>query len=243
MSRHDFRCALSGVSLIDAEVALLLVERRAGRWHLASLPLWGIYDGSGTLSEFQEGPNADLLLEGWTGELRRGNVRVDLEAMGLSEQPLDSLEMMLSVMACSQVGGFDAVRVGDRPVGFLLLSGHVAAHVMELSPELDRGVTLESLPEAVFRGGWGSRLYGELRHLPLTVRCKFGILLAGLLALSQRLDSLKIELRPTTEGIVESESEPARYLTEAMMRLSNDEVLLSALEDYAGQFGEESTYD
>jgi hypothetical protein len=243
MSRHDFRCALSGVSLLDAEAALLLVERREARWRLASLPLWGTYDGSGTLAELQEGPGSELLLEGWLREQGRGSVTVDFESMELSERPMDSLEMVLSLMACSQVGGLDAVRVGPNPVGFVLLSAHVAAHLMELEPELDRGVKLEGLADVAFEGGWGSRLYAPLSQLPLIVRCKFGISLAGLISLRRRFESLKIEPSPTSEGIAESESEPARYLAEAMVKFESDEVLLSALEDYAGQLGEEPALD
>lgn len=243
MSRHDFRCALSGVSLLNAEVALFLVERRGDLWHPASLPLWGTYDGSGVLAEFQEGPNADVLLDGWIGELRSGNVHVDFEKMGLVERPLESLEMMLGVMACSQIGNCDAIRVGGNSAGFVLLSAHVAAHLMELLPNLRADVTLEALPDEVFEGGWGSRLYASLSKLELAVRCKFGISLSGLLALAQRTNDLKITLAPTAEGILESESEPARYLAEALVRFATDEVLSAALEDYAGQFGEEAAYD
>lgn len=127
MSSRDYRCALSGVSLLGAEAALVLLERADESWLPASLPLFGIYDGQGTLTEMVEGPNAELLVERLESAMAAGRLSIDFDALGIGAQDLQSLEMALGLVALSQVGGVDAVRFDERPLGFAVLSGHVAA--------------------------------------------------------------------------------------------------------------------
>lgn len=239
MSRRDFRCGLTGVSLLGAEAALVLIQKTGEIWHLSSLPLFGRYEGAGTLTEVSEGPNADLLLAFFKSAHASGQVVVDFEKMGLSEQPLDDLEMWLSLLACSQVGNHDACRYLEQPLGFCLFSAHVLAQLMGGEPEEPIGLSLEALPTAVLGPGFGPHVYQGLSSRSLKTRCKFALSFLGLLAAKQEMERREVALLPPGPGIFEDETEPARYLAEALVAFASSVELVEALEDYAGQFSDE----
>jgi hypothetical protein len=235
MSRRDFQCALSGVSLLDAETALFVLQCVDGEWLPAGLPLWGRYDGLGTLADIQEGPNADLLLGRFQQDLESGNLSVDWDKMGLEEQAIDHVETLMSVIACSQLAELGAVRTKEGPLGFALLSAHVAAAIMNGEPELAGDISVEGLPQALLRSPWGQSVYAPIAELPIKLRCKFGLSFAGLACLIDEMKAQEIPWQPPGLGIAEEEAEPALWMAQALVKFAQSAPLVEALEDYAGQ--------
>jgi hypothetical protein len=239
MSLVDFRCALSQISLLGAETALILLENREGKWEPAALPLFGRYEGDGTLSDLSDGPNAELVLRTLTDLYEAGRLHLDFEQMGLPPQQLDHLEMWLSLLACSQVMGAQALSLDGSPLGFSFLSAHLLAEVMDADPEEPSLLSLESLPAHVLPGSLGQLIYAPLRDLPLKLRCKFGLSFLGLLSALQEMERRGRGWSPIDAGIPKDESQPALYLAEALVAFADSPTLVEALEDYAGQAADE----
>lgn len=235
MSVRDFRCVFSGVSLLGSEVAVVLLQRLGDRWCPAALPLFGLYEGACTVSEVSDGPNAEMILSA----VSEGRVEIDFDAMGLASQPVLHIETFLELIACSQLHGDDAVRSGEGPMGFALLSAHVAAALMNAEPELPLAPSVENLAEDVFESSFGRQTYRQLGALSHRLRCKFGLSMVGLAALDQSMKAWGKPWSPPGPGIPEEEADPALWLTLATVEFAGDEALIEALEDHAGQ-GEEA---
>lgn len=223
----------------------MLLQEVEGSWCPVALPLFGVYEGVGTVGEVNEGPNADLILAWFQESLRDGGLVVDFDAMGLMPQPIDHIETLLSVVACSQIQGQGAVRTDSLShenggaLGFALLSGHVAATLMEGEPTLRADVRVEDLPEVVFRLDLGRTIYGPLRHESHRLRCKFGLSMVGLAALDQGMTAWNRHWAPPGGGIVLADAEPSLWLAQAMLEFANSPSLIEALEDYSTQSDDE----
>ncbi len=234
MTRRDYRCAFSGVSLLDREVAVVLLEQAEESWRPVGLPLFGVYEGMGTVADVNDGPNADLILAAVQKAIEERRVVVDFEAMGLEEQPIDHIETLLGLLACSQIQGDGAARTSEGALGFALLSAHVAAALTENEPDIAQAVLIEELPEHIFDSAFGREIYAPLRYQPHRLRCRFGLSLVGLGALDAQMRARKKAWVPPGEGIDLAESEVAVWLAQAMVELGSDESLVDALEEYAG---------
>lgn len=235
MSRRDFRCAFSGVSLLNSEVAAVLLEETDGGWRPVALPLFGVYEGIGTVSDVNDGPNAELILSWFQSGLDGRKVEIDFAALGLAPQAVDHIETLLSLVACSQFEGGGAVRTAEGALGFALLSAHLAASLMEAEPELPLEVPVERLSEIVFDSELGRAIYEPLRHESHRLRCKFGLSMIGLAALDQALRARGRKWGPPGSGIAVSDAEPALWLAEALLAFAESPSIIEALEDYAGQ--------
>lgn len=241
MSCRDFRCAFSGVSLLNAEVAVVLLQESGTIWVPVALPLFGVYEGLGTVGEVNDGPNADLILAWFQAGIEAGQVHVGFDALGIPPQPIDHIETLLSVVACSQLQGQGSVWTvspstqREGALGFALLSAHVAATLMEDEPTLRPEVQVEDLPQVVFDSDLGHLIYQPLRHQTHRLRCKFGLSMVGLAALSQGMSAHNRPWGPPGDGILLAESEPALWLAQAMVEFAESPSLIEALEDYAGQ--------
>lgn len=231
MSVRDFRCAFSGVSLLGSEVAVVLIERVGERWRPLALPLFGLYEGACTVTEVSDGPNAEMILRA----LGDGGVDIDFKAMGLASGPVEHIETFLDLVACSQLHGDDAVRVGRAPLGFALFSAHVAATLMNEEPQLPLATSVEDLAEVVFESEFGRHIYRQLGAESHRLRCKFGLSMVGLLALDQHMTARGKVWSPPGPGIPDAEADPALWFTLAVAEFAGDEALIEALEDHAGQ--------
>lgn len=239
MSHRDFRCALSGVSLLNSEVAAVLLEETEGGWRPACLPLFGVYEGIGTVSDVNDGPNADLILAWFQRGLEGQKVFVDFAAMDLAPQEVDHIETLLSLLACSQIQGGGAVRTQNGALGFALLCAHLAATLMEGEPELPLEVPVERLAEVVFDSELGRLIYEPLRNESHRLRCKFGLSMIGLGALDQAMKAWDRKWVPPGPGIAATDAEPALWLAEALLEFADSPSIIEALEDYAGQAEDE----
>lgn len=240
MSLRDYRCAYTGVSLLNSEVAaVLLVESSAG-WRPISLPLFGVYEGLGTVGEVNEGPNADLILAWFQREFEEGKMRVDFAGMGLAPQDIDHIETLLSLIACSQIHGEGAVRTQDGDLGFALVSAHVAATLMEGEPELPGEIPVERLYQVVFDSEHARRIYRPVEHESHRLRCKFGLSMVGLSALDQAMKARQRSWAPPGLGVPLADAEPALWLAEALAEFASSPSIVEALEDYSGQSEDES---
>lgn len=231
MSLRDFRCQLSGISLLHAECALVLLSSNSGRWVPLSLPLWGVYEGVGTLGQMDEGPNAELILAGFQRALREGRAELDRNTLGDLADELDHVETLVNLIAFSQVQGLDAVRWEGQPVGFALASAHVAAAFMTGEPELSPDLPLEGLPGFVLPEPASLSIYAPLSQAKLNLRCKFGLSFYGFLALTQEFARQGRAWAPPGLGIDVSESRPQAWLAEAMLAAAGHEELLEALRE------------
>ncbi len=243
MTKRDYRCAFSGLSLLDAEVVVVIIERHGSTWRPISLPLFGIYEGTGTVAEVTEGPNSELLVSALSDGADGGDVRFDFSKMGLSPQPIDHIETLLSWLAVSQIQGDGAIRSTEGALGFALLSAHVAAALMAGEPDLPLERSVDELSEVVFESELGRAIYRPVRRHSHRLRAKFGLSLVGLAALCEQMRSHGMAWTPPGEGIPIEASQKALWLAEATLSFAGDELLIEALEEYAGQGDEEVVAD
>lgn len=234
MSVRDFRCVFSGVSLLGSEVAVVLLQRLGERWRPAALPLFGTYEGTGTVAEVNEGPNSELILHA-LGQDGSAGVVFDFEAMGLEPQPIEHIETFLGLVACSQLQSGNLVRASEGELGFALLSAHVAAALMEREPELAQETSVEGLGEVIFDSELARSIYRQVRAQNHRLRCKFGLSMVGLAALDQSMMAWGKSWTTPGPGIPLEEADAALWLTQATVEFSQDEGIIEALEDYAGQ--------
>jgi hypothetical protein len=239
MNRRDFRCAFSGVSLLNAEVVAVLLLKEGTHFRPFSLPLFGVYEGHGTVAEVNEGPNADLILAWFQQGLAEERVQVDFAAMGLKPQAIDHIETLLSLVACSQIQGGEAVRASEGQLGFALLSAHIAATLMEGEPALPSENSVEDLPRVVFDSELGRCVYSPLRHESHRLRCRFGLSMVGLAALDQAKKARGRPWCPPGSGIEIEDAEPALWLAGALVEFADSAELVAAIEDYSRQAEDE----
>lgn len=240
VTRRDYRCAFSGLSLFDAEVAVVIIEQAGPRWRPITLPLFGIYEGMGTVGEVHEGPNADLVLSTFQGGAREEGLVIDFQKMGLEPQPIDHIETLLSLLAVSQIQGEGALRSDGGALGFTLMSAHVAAALMAGEPRLPLERSVDDLWEVVFESQLAQSIYRPLRDQPHRLRAKFGLSLVGLAALCEQMERHGKPWVPPGEGLPLVESNRTLWLAEAMVTWADDELLVEALEEYTSQGDEEA---
>lgn|GEM_PF-2344124 len=231
MSLRDFRCLLSGVSLLHAECALVFLSAGSGKWTPVSLPLWGTYEGVGTLGQMAEGPNAELILAGFQTALREGRAELDHTALGGLADDVSHIETLVNLVALSQIQGLNAVRWEGRALGFGLASAQVAAAFMARDPVLAPDIALEELPDFVLSEPPSSLIYAPLREAQLNLRCKFGLSFYGFLALKQAFAKQGGKWEPPGDGIELRDSHPQVWLAEAMLSASSQEDVLEALRE------------
>ncbi len=230
---------VTGVSLASAETALILLASDSGGFVPASLPVWGTYDRRGALTDAGEGPNADLITAALQPE--RGFAAFDWARLGLTERVVDHIELVGSLLACAAVHAPDAITWRGSPISYALVSGHVAAGLMELEPEgLPSDAHLDELPDLVFDDlPLSHAIYAPLVGAPLRMRFRFGMTFVGFAALCQALRARGIPWRPPEGAAEHSADDVARYLEEARNRFREDRCIAAALEEYAGDSAEE----
>ncbi len=235
MSIRDFRSLVSQVSLFGAETALVLLQREGDHFIPISLPLWGRYEGCGTLSEVEPGPNAELVLSAFQRALQEGQASIDWNDLGVPPCDVDHIETLLSLIACAQLHGKEALTWHGSALGFALLSGHVAAALMTREPCIESSMSVEELPAAVLKSPSSAAIYGSLGGKSLTLKCKFGLSFVGFFALEETMSAENIHWIPTTQVIEEGERNADLWLAEAMVRFSENAEILEALEDYGAR--------
>jgi len=235
MSLRDFRCQVSGVSLLHAEVAVVLTARMpGGEYGPVALPLFGRYAGQGFVEEVQDGPNADLILAAFQHGLQSGAVVANWESLGMAPLEVDHIETLLSLVSCAQIHGEGALAWEGLELGFSLIQAHVAAALMEAEAEdLPPSQTLESLPGFVLGNSSVSKqIYAPLRDAGVRLRCRFGLSFVALQVLKEAMAERDRGFDSPGMGIDEDDSQPDVWLAEALLAAEGDEELALALAEY-----------
>ena len=231
----DYRCLVSGVSLLGAETMGLLCAASAaeGPFLPCALPLWGRYEGNGSLAEVQVGPNAEVIVRAFHDDIRRGEARIDWSDLGVAPVDLDHIETLLAVVRTNSIHGLDAVRWRGRLVDLALVQADVAAALMQDEPARLSRIPVDELPQAVVEG---SPIFAEVMRLAFSrgpkMRCKFGLSLVSLASFVDQLDLLGVTLGGPQHGIQLEMSEPARWLAEAYQHFSTNDPMRQALDEY-----------
>ena len=238
MHLQDFFCSFSKLSLTYRETGFIILSTADdGTFKPAALPVWGRYNGLGGLDDIEDGPNADLILAGFQDLYQQGELKVNFESMGLPVYEIDSLELLVSLFFCAQLHAPDAIQLSGRPLRFALVSAHLAAQLMEQEPqEQSFALKLEDLPSFIFaQSHFGQKIYALLEAQSLKLRCRFGLSLIGLQALSESLKLRSLLLLPPGPAEQFKPAEQSALLLNALEQFADDEVLLEALSEYAAE--------
>lgn len=237
MTQRDFRCVLGGVSLFRAEAALVFLFREGENWLPLTLPLWGTYDGLGSLGEVGEGPNADFILSAFVEAEAQGELSFPLS--GQDGVAFDDIETVANIVACSQVQGLGDFRWSEKEIGFALLSAHMAAALMDRESSLDLATKLDDIAKLVLPSPLSKKIYGTLVDVPLRLRTKFCLSFLAFAALQDAMSELAIPWTPAGAGISLEVRQPELWLQEAMLRHSDSPNFLEAIEAYIEATSEE----
>lgn len=240
MSVHDVRCMVSGISLLGAQTALILLSRspEASAWQLAGLPLWGVYLGTGTLEEVNHGANAELLLEAFAEAAAANELRIDWEQLGMAAFPFDCIEDILMLLACARIHAPEAVIWGQEVVSYALVEAHFGAALMSREPVGLSDLKIEELPDVVFaKAACGQRIYSRLSARSLKQKCQFGLSFLGLAAFAEQLEDQQIE--PAGPFFVAEPGQKERWLAAALETFAEAPDIVEALEEYAASEREE----
>lgn len=232
MSARDYRCLVSGVSLLGASCAGVLLAPREGVLRPVALPLFGRYWGAGFPQELDEGANYRLILDALLLARDQGQLGVDWAQLGVDPFALDDMEAFLSLVALGQLHAPLAITLHGAPLSFALLEANVAATFMDREPHGLEDVELFQLPERVLCNPIGCALYAGYLDLPLKLRLQFGLSFLGLSALDHEMQLLGVRWEPPGLGWEVVSEQSASWLREAWQRFGDQEDLLAALEEY-----------
>lgn len=237
MSLRDFRCLVSGVSLLDSEAAAwLFVVEPGGVPRPIALPIWGSYGGLGRLEEVAEGPNTTLLERAFVKGLKQGRVVAPWGELGLSPGAITDAAGILSLALLTSIhGGRSSLSWHGSPVQCALIEAHVAAALMQGEPERLHAVPVEELGPLVLPHAISRDIYRPVMQATATERCKFGLGFISCAAFIEALGGWGVELRGPGQGIELSSRSEQEWLAGALQRFSDDESLLLALSDYAAR--------
>lgn len=240
MSTRDFRCLVSGVSLLGAEAAAwLFVREEGGRALPITLPIWGCYGGHGRLEDVSDGPHTKLLEQAFVRGGEQGSVRVSWERLGLSPGAIDHVEGIVSLALMASIHGeLDAFLWHDQAVHCALFEANVAAALMQGEPRRLHSAKVHELGSLVLPHRISRDIYGPVADATATERCKFGLGFVSCAALIDALVGLRIEVRGPGSGIALAERREQEWLAAALQRFSENEVLLLALSEYASRDAE-----
>ena len=239
----DYRCALSGVSLLGAEAMAVLLARpqlEKGPFFSVALPIFGQYDGSLALGDVHEGPNSAAILRAFTQDWAKGRAVVDFEALGVEPFAIDHIETLLSLIRLNQVHASNALFWHGLELDFALFESNVAAAAMQDEPEALLDVASDELVWAVLgRHPLTSSIYLQALSGGPRLRCKYGLSAVALASLALRLRSENLPWSGPGAGYPSEARQPLVWLTEATERWGQDAALVEALEEYASQLSEE----
>ncbi len=232
----DYRCAISGLSLMGAEtMAVVLASRdgQTGTYVPCALPLFGTYDGSGSLVEVSEGPNAEAILGAFNRDLEQGLATVEWTRFSLQPMALDHIETWLGLLRANAIHELDAVSWRGYRLDLAFFESHVAAAHMQAEPQRLFGVPVDKLPQAVFFDHpLASRIYEAAFECGPQLRCKYGLSLVAFASLWEALGPRGADLDGPGYAYPLEASQGALWLAEAYRDLGADEALLEALDDY-----------
>lgn len=244
---HDFRCMITGIGLLGAECAvILLAERdlaerdsaeRDASFVPISLPLWGQYFGKGTVEEIAEGPNADAILRGMQQLQRDERLTIDWTALGIDRQSFDHVEDVIGLLSLAHIHGPEAMKCDGRRLTFALSSSYVTASLMEEeSDTIATTVPVERLPEVVFdEDPIAQTLYADFARLPIRLRCRFGLALAGLSSLSAGLRARDVAWAPPPPPLPVDATASEKWFARALTRAQSDPIVMAGLADHASE--------
>ncbi len=238
MSHHDVRCSVSGVSLLGSECALVLLTQRVGEpdWHLASLPLWGTYLGTGSIEDVNCGANAEIVFEAFLEAVAAGELKIAWAALGMNPYRFECIEDVLTLLACARIHAPEAISWGNQVVSYALIEAHFVAALMSREPTELGELQIEALPDAVLaKAVCGQRIYSRLGSRSLKQKCQFGLSFLGLAAFIEALENLQRRVRPAGPFFAPEPGQKERWLAEALVTFAHEQDTLEALEEYAGQ--------
>jgi len=232
----DYRCGLSGLSLLGAEtMAVLHTPMGPGQSMPCSLPLWGTYDGSGTLVEVQEGPNAELLVRVFSEDLDAGRAQVDWRRLTIAPVPIDHIETLLALIRTNEIHGLGAVTWRGHEPHVALFESNIAAAAMQGEPDLLHGVRIDDLLVAVLgESALAQAIYARIGEDGPKMRCKWGLSLVALAALISELIARGLTFRSPVP-VAEQDRDPAQWLALSYADLREAPLMLEALSEYSSQ--------
>ena len=209
----------------------MLTRRVGGRVEPCSLPIFGTYDGQGFFSDVVEGKNAEWIGAAITEGLEMGELVIDWKRLGLEPFPLDHLESVISVIACSQLHDAQAVHWCGDELGAVLLEGNILAALMQREEQSEVATELCDLPHVVFPHSPQARaIYRPFFAAPLAQKCRFGLSLLGFLKVREAVGERGFQDAPRPQRGVEGQAR--RWCDEAIALFSGQPDLQAALADY-----------
>lgn len=238
----DYRCTFSGVSLLGSDCMAVIVAMPSEDSPDArpiALPLFGRYDGSGTLVDINEGDNAQRILAAFVRDLTEGTATIDWGRLGFSALPIDHVETLLGLLSANVIHRCDAISWCGLKLGVVFFEGNVAAALMQREPLDLASVVVEDLPSRVLASGQlVASIYGTLRQAGPSLRCKYGLSAVALSSLCEAMGRWDRPWSGGARGYVRDQADPARFLAEAYRDFSSDEDLVDALAEYSAEWGD-----
>ena len=229
------RCMITGVSTGYAgSVAFVPVLHVDGEYRPTALPVWGTYDGYGSIGNVAPGPASERFCRAFADLLRSGVITIDWTR--LLEKPLSptTSEAVFKILERALVQAEGAITCAGRVLSFALLNGDVAEELLlELPTEVEPSVEPATLATLVC-GAYEPALatFSDLHLQDADARAMFASTFAGFAALNQWLRRSGIQWCPPRETGQYNQTEAIGFLSAARERFSSEPLIPHGLQQY-----------
>jgi hypothetical protein len=234
MGFYDYRCMVTGLSLLGERAALFLLERRGGGYFPCALPIVGSYDRLGCVDNIELGHNATHILASFGRDREPRLVTINWTALGEAPRNFSNFEDVAYVLDRGVIEVDDLVVCAGSALSYSLLHQGIAAALMSLPSHDD----LRKLDTAgLARVAFGEAEFPRVAYQPLASdrspeEAGFRQELVGLIAMNQWLARNGIPWEPPSDPGQHGADEKRRFLAEAKDRFAKAAELTDALRDY-----------
>lgn len=128
----------------DVGVVLIKDVGEVSRWKPVTLPIWGHYNGYGSLERIENDPNVEIIAKRLAAGVRYGLVEISWTALRETPRQIATIEDVLFVVARSAASPRCGVLCEGKEISYAFVSTEIARAVCEetrLVNELSRGAS------------------------------------------------------------------------------------------------------
>ena len=123
MGFYDYRCSVSGLSLMPSYTYLILLEKIDDGYRPLSLPVHGCYDRLGSVDGVEEDDHTRLLVDFATRMVAAERMTVDWEEVG--KDTFEDIEDVLRASERSSSQGYDALTLDGVRIVHTMISDEI----------------------------------------------------------------------------------------------------------------------
>lgn len=229
MGFYDYRCMVTGVSLLGAKTALFILRRGPEGFEPVALPIFGSYDRGGGVDGIEDDFTSRRLPVVFNELVSAGGIVVDWERIGESPEPFRDAETLVRLLDRNCIeGDNEGITCEGAAISYSLVSAPIV-RALFASPTAHH--VAEPMTVVVSALEPAPTLY------PATSPDEVMKATAALSRMRSWLRTRKLVWSPPSDPSQHDDEETGQYYADALKRFADDLVVLAGLRAYASLVG------